>query len=401
MAGLIAALEGWVTRERALIVAVMLVPVMLAIEALTIWTDPALRGHLPFGHDFVAFWSAARLTAVGAHEALYDPARFWAEQAPVSVRPGFLSWHYPPTFLLFLLPLAGLGFAAAWLVFSIGGMAALALAGRRVLPVPGALGWAALLGAPVIGVTLVQGQNGAWVAAAMIGGLWAREQGRSWLAALLLACLAAKPHLALLVPLALVAAQDWRLIGRTALMVLVLIGLSLAVLGAAPWQLFWAHRDTVQVVMADRDVLAQMPTAFAASLIAGLPMWVALMAQGVSALLAGAVVWRVWADPKAAPDLKLAVLLMAALLLPPYGFRYDLVVQLGAVLLLAGIACREGWLPGEKLVLAALWAGPALFPPLAYATSVQAGFLLQLLGLWAVWRRSGMQSPPSSKPVAP
>lgn len=391
MAGLIAALEGWVTRERALIVAVMLVPVMLAVEALAIWADPALRGHLPFGHDFVAFWSAARLTAVGAHEALYDPARFWAEQAPVSVRPGFLSWHYPPLYLLFLLPLAGLGFAAAWLVFSAGGIAALALAGRRVLPMPGLLGWAALLGAPVIGVTLVQGQNGAWVAAAMIGGLWARERGRSWLAAVLLACLAAKPHLALLVPLALVAARDWRLIGRTALMVLVLIGLSLAVLGAAPWQLFWAHRDTVQVVMADRDVLAQMPTAFAASLIAGLPMRVGLMAQGVSALLAGAVVWRVWADPKAAPDLKLAVLLMAALLLPPYGFRYDLVLQLGAVLLLARIACREGWLAGEKLVVAGLWLGPAVFPPLAYTTPVQFGLLLQVLGLWSVWRRYGVR----------
>ncbi len=393
MAGLIAALEGWVTRERALIVAVMLVPVMLAVEALTIWADPALRGNLPFGHDFVAFWSAARLTAVGAHEALYDPVRFWAEQAPVSVRPGFLSWHYPPVFLLFLLPLAGLGFAAAWLVFSAGGIAALALAGRRVLPVPGLLGWAALLGAPVIGVTLVQGQNGAWVAAAMIGGLWARERGRGWLAGLLFACLAAKPHLALLLPLALITARDWRLIGQTALMVLVLIGLSFAVLGAAPWQLFWAHRDTVQVVMADREVLAQMPTAFAASLIAGLPLQVALGVQGLSALLAGVVVWRVWADRGAAPDLKLAVLLMAALLVPPYGFRYDLVLQLGAVLLLARIACREGWLPGEKLAVAALWLGPALFPLLAFGTPVQVGFLLQLLGLWSVWRRFGARKP--------
>jgi hypothetical protein len=401
MAGLIAACEALITRERALIVAVMLVPVMLAVEALTIWADPALRGHLPFGHDFGAFWSAARLTAMGAHEALYDPARFWAEQAPVSVRPGFLSWHYPPTFLLFLLPLAGLGFAAAWLVFSAGGIAALALAGRRVLPVPGLLGWAALLGAPVIGVTLVQGQNGAWVAAALIGGLWARERGRGWLAALLFACLAAKPHLALLLPLALVAARDWRLIGQTALMVGGLIGLSVAVLGVAPWQLFWAHRDTVQVVMADRDVLAQMPTAFAASLIAGLPLQGALLAQGFSALLAGVVVWRVWADRGAAPDLKLAVLLMAALLLPPYGFRYDLVLQLGAVLLLARIACRESWLLGEKLVVAALWAGPALFPPLAYATPMQAGFLLQLLGLWAVWRRFGVPTQPNGTPAAP
>lgn len=387
MAGLIAACEARMTRERALIVALMLVPVMLAVEALTIWSDPALRGHLPFGHDFVAFWSAARLTAAGAHEALYDPAQFWAEQAPVSVRPGFLSWHYPPTFLLFLMPLAELGFAAAWLVFSAGGLAALALAGRRVLPMPGLLGWAALLGAPVIGVTLVQGQNGAWVAAALIGGLWARERGRGWLAALLFACLAAKPHLALALPIALIAARDWRLIGQTALMVGGLIGLSFAVLGSAPWQLFWAHRDTVQVVMADREVLAQMPTAFAASLIAGLPMRGALIAQGLSAILAGAVIWRIWADPKAAPDLKIAVLLMAALLLPPYGFRYDLVVQLGAVLLLVRIACREGWRPGEKLVVAALWAAPALFPPLAFATPLQAGFLMQLLGLWAVWRR--------------
>jgi len=389
----IAALEAWLTRDRALAVAVMLVPVMLILETAEIWLNPAFLGRFPFGHDFVAFWLAARLAATGAFSVLYDDARFAALQEAISVRPGYLEWHYPPTYLMALRPLAGLGFPAAWAVFSAGGIAALACVGRRVLPVPGRLGWVALLGAPVIGVTLVQGQNGAWVAAALLGGLWAREKGWGWLAALCFSVLVAKPHLALALPVALIAARDWRLIGQTALIAAGWVGLSALTLGPVPWQLFFANLGTVSTTLSDPILQAQMPTAYAAARLVGLPVWLAVAGQSLSALVALALVWRFWAgaqtraeDP-AGPDLRVAAVLMAVLLVPPYGFRYDMVTALVATLALARVAVRQGWLPGERLTVAALWAGPALFPAATLFVPVQTGFFLQLLGLWAIWRR--------------
>lgn len=387
MRNLIDAIEDKLTRERATIFATLLVPVMLAMEALKVWADPAMRWRFPYGHDFVAFWVAAGLSGEGTHQALYQPERFLAAQEAVAVLPGLLLWHYPPTYLLLIVPLAGLSFAFAWAVFSAAGLGALTLAGRRILPVPGRLGWMALLGAPVIGVTLVQGQNGAFVAAALLGGLWAREAGRNWLAAALLATLAAKPHLVLLLPVALIAVRDWRLIWQTALMVAAFVGLTLLAFGLEPWVLFWLNRGTLELTLSEHTLLAQMPTAYASIMLAGGKQWLALSAQAVSAAGAGLLVWRLWAEPRLGGDLRIAGLLMAVLLVPPYGFRYDMVAMLCATLLLTRIGLREGWLRGEKLTIATLWAAPAIFPPFALASSLQAGFLLQLLGIWAVWRR--------------
>lgn len=387
MASLIAAIEGWLTRQRALILARLLVPVMLAAEAVNIWSDPALRWKLPYGHDFVSFWVAARLTAEGAHRVIYDPAAFLALQDALAVRPGFLMWHYPPTYLLLLWPLSLIGFSLAWAAFSVGGVTALGLAARRLTD---RRDLALLLGAPVIGVTLIQGQNGAWFAAAMLGGLWAREAGRPWLAAGLFALLSAKPHLGVLLPVALIAARDWRLFWRTGVMVLGFAALSLLALGAEPWLLFWQNRTSLGIALSDPEVLAQMPTAFAMAILAGAALPVAAVLQGLSVLLAVAAVWRVWRDPRAVAALRAAVLMMAVLMISPYGFRYDMVFSLCATLILMQQASRDGWLPGERLALATLWALPAIFPAIALVSPVQLGFPLQLLGLWSVWRRYGL-----------
>ncbi|MEZ5779238.1 MAG: glycosyltransferase family 87 protein [Paracoccaceae bacterium] len=386
----LARIEAWLTRRRALIVALMLLPVTMAAEFAIIWSDPVLRWRFPLGHDFVAFWTAARLHAEGGLAAVYDLGRMAALQASVAVRPGLLLWHYPPVYLMLVLPLAALPFAGAWALFSAGGMTALALAARRLLPAPGLIGWAALFGAPVIAVTLIQGQNGAWFAAILIGGFLARGHGRGWLAAALFALLMAKPHIAVLVPVALAAAGDWRLIGRTFAAMLALAGITTLILGPEAWQWFLTNTRMLRVPLGDRALLAQMPTAYAALLMVGAPVWAAVAAQGATAALAVAAVWRAWRRTTAGGDLPLAVLLMAALLVPPYAFRYDMVVTLAATLIVARQGVRTGFLPGEKLAVSVLWLGPALFPALALATGLQTGPLLLLLGLHTAFRRLKM-----------
>ncbi len=396
----LAAVEALITRERALILACLIVPMLLVLECATIWSDPSVRLRFPFGHDLSAFWAAARLASEGRIPALYDPVVFGAMQEGVSVREGYLGWFYPPTWLQAVRPLGALSFPAAWAVFSLLSLGALAMAARSFLAGRDRAGWFLLFGAPVIAITLVQGQNGALVAALLVGGLAARAAGRHWIAATLLAALALKPHLALLVPLALAAAGDWKGIGRTLLLVSVFLLMTGLSLGWESWRLFFLHLGDARAALSDRAVLAQMPTAYASALLAGTPRAVAAMSQALSAAIAAAFVWWLWRARTVPPDLQLAGLLMAALLVPPYGFRYDMVLTLAATLLIVGRAERHGWLPGEKLAMAALWLLPMIVPNIAHATGLPAGFALLLLGLWSVRRRAvlhGRTPPPAAQ----
>lgn len=381
------AVENWMTRDRIGILCVLIVPMLLALEVIKVWSDPALFLQFPFGNDFAAFWSAARLAVEGRVGALYDPSVFFALQRDVIPNGGLLPWYYPPTFLSVIYPLGSLSFALAWVVFSCVGIGGLALAARPYLRDQDPLGWLLLLGAPVIGVTLVQGQNGAIVAALFLGAFASRAAQRTWLAAILIAGLAIKPHLAVLIPVALAAARDWQLFWRSAVATLAFAALPFALLGDDSWRLALDQLAATSRTFAEHDTLVQMPTAYAGAILAMAPEGAASALQVLSAAGATIFVWRLWRQPSVPADLQLAGLLMAALLVPPYAFRYDMVVTLAATLLLAGRGARDGWLPGEKLSLAALWLLPLVLPNIADVTRLPAGFALLLLGLWSVWRR--------------
>lgn len=384
---LLDALDSFVTRDRAMFVALIFVPVTVLAEIVGIWSQPDLRWRFPLGHDFVAFWAAARAYAEGGLPALYNLPGFAAIQDTVSVRPGLLLWHYPPFYLLLILPLAGLPFWFGWAVFQAGGMSALAITARRFLPAKGLLGWAVVFGAPVMAVTLVQGQNGAWFAAALIGGVAAVEQGRKWIAAFLFAFLLAKPQIGLLVPVILLARRDYLCLGLTVVVGASFLMITTAILGIEAWRAFFANTGALTDALTDPELLAQMPTVYATLSLAGVPHAAAFATQALVALAVAVIIWRIWRSPSCRPDLRLAALLFAVLLVPPYGFRYDMVAALAATCLLVRDAMAHGWLRGERTGIAVLWLWPAAFPALALMTGAQTGAALLFFGLWLVWRR--------------
>jgi len=57
----------------------------------------------------------------------------------------------------------------------------------------------------------------------------------------LLGLLCYKPHLALLVPVALAAGGHWRAFGAAAVTVAVVVGLSVALFGVEPWRAYLAE----------------------------------------------------------------------------------------------------------------------------------------------------------------
>lgn len=378
---MIEGLAAQLTRRRLLIVASVLLPFTIFLELAVVWSDPANRWRFPLGHDYVAFWTAATLYAEGGLPRLYDYEAFEALQNTLSVRPGLLLWLYPPIYLILILPLAAVSFVVGYLLFTAVNVGAIAAVYPRIRPFPGVLGWTALLGSPVMVGAIVQGQNGAFFAACIIGGVFAREKGWPWLSAFLFALVLAKPQYGPLLPVILIALGDWRGILRITAFCIAYILVATAIVGVEAWPYFVENARALRVSLSEPELLSHMPTVWAALSILGLGGSTAFAIHGLVALLAALGVWRLWAQPTASPDLRLAALLFGTLLITPYAYRYDMVLTLAGTLLLMRYGAMRGFGAGEKLVLAFLWIWPAFFAPVALSTGLQTGPLISIAGL--------------------
>jgi len=392
---------SYLTLRRFLIVALTLLPTVLVLEIMNIWSNPVTRWQFPFGHDFVAFWAAAQLLAYEGPSALYDISMFAALQEQVSVRPGVLLWHYPPTYAVLILPLAGLSFAMAFFVFTAVNLAALWAVMRRLLPVDGLVGWAALFGAPTMAVAVVQGQNGAFFTACLVGGFLALRDERRWLAAVLFALILAKPQYGPLIPLALIAVSEWRTIWRTAVCCGAFIAAATVMFGAEIWMYSIPNTRMLSFTLTEPELLAQMPTVWAMLTLSGAGPEAALAGHFALAGLCAIAVWVMWRRYGVQSNLALAGLLFATLMISPYSFRYDMVLTLVGTLLLAKVYVEAGELREAKPALAVLWVGPALIPVVAFATGVQMGPCLSLMGLFLALVTARLFTSPWPAPAGP
>ena len=193
----------------------------------------------PFGDDWVNYWSAAYLALHGRAAEIYDLHVFHAFQETIVGSPldGY-HYSYPPVMLLLTAPFALIPYVPALFVWLSASWYAFYRALKLAMPGRGVLLLA--LAAPAVLINAVGGQNGCWTAALLGGGLSLLER-RPYLAGALFGTMIYKPHLALLLPVALVAGRQWRAIAAAALTAGALLGLELAgvrarAVGALPAQ---------------------------------------------------------------------------------------------------------------------------------------------------------------------
>src|SRR5437016_3090912 len=154
--------QHWLNAERVGVYSWMVV-VIFAVIAI-VWVGLSLpnlvdpRGK-PIGYDFMAFWSAARLALAGRPEAAFDGATIAAIQhGAVPFLPNiWFPWHYPPIFLLVVMPLGLLPYPAALAAFVLATAAFWAALVRQILPDKRA--WIVAAAAPAGLITLLDGQN--------------------------------------------------------------------------------------------------------------------------------------------------------------------------------------------------------------------------------------------------
>lgn len=338
----------------------------------------ALRA-LNFG-DFDAFVVAGQLMRAGRAACLYAlDCVGHAQGAYSGLDPADhrMTWNYPPTMDLAVLPLGWLAPTVAYtgfLALNLALIAAAAFALRPArTPLPAAERDPALtlalqatplalfLTAPGVITGTAIGQNGLLLGAVAALGLWL-VAARPFLAGLVLGLLIVKPHLALLLPFVVLGQPSLRRAGALALgalcTVALFVGASLLAFGFEPWQAFVAGLGQTRELFIGGGYPRSQITSLYVSLVAvGVPEPVALSAQIFAALGLGAVLVAVW---RRVPDatVRVALTLMALPLASPYAYYYDLVPWTFGLALLVRVGLRRYGPRRDVLALAALAGVP-------------------------------------------
>jgi hypothetical protein len=352
------------------------------------WHPPGFvnEGGANIGRDFVALWTAASLALGGEPAAGYDATLLHAaELTTIGAPVGLITWHYPPSFLMLVMPLALLPYLPAAVLWVATTFVAFALLLRRIAP-HALTGLAALI-FPATAQCLISGQNGALSAALIAGGLLSLED-RPILSGLCWGLLAYKPQVAAAGFAALAFGRHWRALAVAIVVAAALAVASLAILGVEPWLAFLRGLGEARSLLeAGRVPWDRMATAFASARLAGVGIGAAYGLQIAVALMALGVLAHVWWR-RAPLALAGSALVLSIPLTTPYAFDYDLVMLLIPLAWLVLEARSTGFRRGEEVLLVAAWALPVAGKFIAEATRLQPTWLVLLLLLLTTWRRT-------------
>lgn len=347
------------------------------------------------GVDFSAFWSASYLVMKGQAAKVYDYAALQPVIAAFGAVRGegmfFLPWVYPPTFLLFVMPLSLLPFVASYLIF-IGSTAVLYIAALlRILAFPGVprhVVWLPVLAYPGMHEAALIGQN-SLLTAGMAAWALIQLRTRPVLAGVLIGLLSVKPQLAALLPVALVVDRAWRTFFTAAATAIAIAVCSIALWGWETVPAFLESGTFFRRVVLEQGEIGwrHCPTVFAMMRRAGASVTLAYLAQGLGAMFAIWALVRVWRG-RNSTALRIAVLAASTVMVSPYLWYYEL-TWLG--LAIAGLAVegvKHGWMKGERELLVVAWLMPFALSMNQAGHVPPVGPLVTLLLLLAILRRT-------------
>jgi alpha-1,2-mannosyltransferase len=338
------------------------------------------------GTDWMVLYGAIRSVLDGHAALIFDGDRFtdflntaFANRLsePLEFRP----WAYPPSLLLVLLPFAPLGFFGSYVAFQIAtaGLLALALRSNGGGSISsGALIAMALL-CPASAINVIDGQLVFLVAALIVGGL-ALLDARPFLGGMILGLLTIKPQFCVLVPLALIAARQWRALLGAALSALVMAVASGMIFGWELWQRWFPFIIENLISPGEKWIeYGRMwgNSVYTCAVLLGAPQRLASGVQLFAALVAAASVILAFRSRLSVKE-KTAVFLTATILAAPHSGPYDallLVIAAGYWLLSLG-PVQPLWCWTLAFLI---WLVPMISPPLLFAASRFAPLLTVLL----------------------
>jgi arabinofuranan 3-O-arabinosyltransferase len=278
----------------------------------------------PFGDDFINYWSGAYLAWHGRAAEIYNSTAFHVFEQSVAGAPlDTYHYSYPPVLLLLTAPLAIIPYVPALFVWLSVSWYAFYRALRLAMPGSGALLLA--MAAPAVFINAIGGQNGTWTAAVFGFGLGLLDR-RPVFAGGLLGLLIYKPHLGLLLPVALIAGRHWRAVAATAVVAGALLAVSAIGFGMDVWSDYVRNLAVLrQMILEDgTGVWHRFVSVFVAARRLGAPADAAYAIQAVVGALAAIAVALLWLRDAPA-GIRNAALVLGTCLATPYLQDYDLV----------------------------------------------------------------------------
>ena len=264
--------------------------------------------------DYLSYWAAGKLSLAGDPASAFDVTKHRAMEFTVSRFKGLLPFPYPPPFLLLVTPFSLLPYMWGFLAWVVVTLAIYLVVVRRVIDAHVALAHPAVLMNGLIG------QNGFLTAAIFTGGVSMLRE-RPFLAGAILGTLVIKPQLALLLPVAVIAARLWPAIGGAIATSAALLLVSLALFGTG---VFTGFLEIVplytELMRQDKWPWNEFISVFAFLRYFGVDQTAALAVHFMVAIVAAVMTWVAWSRDW---DGQVPLLAAATLLIPPYLLTYD------------------------------------------------------------------------------
>ena len=367
------------------------------------WQMDAPRISLVSG-DFIGFWTAGELALEGRAADAYDAVPHFFKEVELHRDPdtwAYVSFFYPPYFLLLCAGLAMLPYVAAVGLWLASTCAAYAAAMRALVPKDlrdrEAI-WVLFLGYPAVLVNAGFGQNG-FLSTALLGGAAVWLDRRPVLAGLCFGCLSYKPQLGIVVPLALAVAGRWRCFAAAAVTVVVLAAAATLAFGVDIWPAFFADMSDARrnwMEAYNPLYLRFWITVFGFVRLHDGPLLLAYGAQLVVSIIATSLLVRALLLRPPGPRSGTAEVAAIAACIPfcsPFMLEYDLMVLAVPMIWLLCEGLRHGFQRGEGIALAAAFAAPILFKFTVLDNAMKLSAMAAATLLFATVLRRMTQSP--------
>jgi hypothetical protein len=347
------------------------------------------------GWDWAIFHTAARAWYDGNLAHIYD--QVWLKQAldaafahGLKVPMPYPAFHYPPTFLLLLLPFGALGFAVSYMLVQVASFSGLVLALKRFAGQTQQFRFAAisLLVCPASSSNVVSGQNMFLVAALYVVGFGLLD-AQPLLAGAVIGLASFKPQIALMVPFAFLGAHNWRALAGAAASALLLALVSVLVFGWGIWEQWFAlmlhpRHDVAYTGLEWGRMYDDSVYTIAALL--GASKTLAIVVQAIATLAAAASVFLAYRRPMA-NDLRFAVFLAASVVGSPHASPYDMILLAYAATILVWNLLQEEFRPSALVIPLAAWLLPFACPPKELVTGYAVPAVIFAL-IWALMSRA-------------
>lgn len=367
--------DYWLNTERLrnysiIIILVQLVMAIAWVSQSENMVDPTKK---PLGYDFITFYSASKLALGGNPLGVFDQMTiFRMEQEVITGHESVFPWNYPPQFLLVVLPLSLLPYVPAFFIWGLAGLAAYLFVANRIVPSPLTPLIAAAF--PAAMWNLTHGQNGFWTMA-LLGGALLLLDRRPIMAGILIGIMTFKPHLGLLIPIALLFGRYWIAFISASITAVLFAVASHALVGTEGWAAFLGGLGHISdYVEQGHTPWERMVSLFTALRALGVPIVIAYGFQFAAAIAVAVAVALVWRRGDTPFEIRAAVLAAGAPLMTPYVFDYDLALLAIPIGFMALDGMRRGWLYGEREVMIAAFAAPLIATNMAALSGVHLGF---------------------------